>query len=132
MCREELNFQSYSDHLKALHPEEDPRDRREFGQAKLFGGVMVKKVTTETTETTAETSQEVQEHDKSIEDAACPSPSNEEVDVSMDESVGPVDISDEYEEILGKDEEQEVIVNEEEEVSMVEIKKSQRHNPEHS
>ena len=74
---------------------------------------MVKKVTKETSQ---------EEHDKSIEDA-CPSPSNEEVDVSMEETVGPVDISDEYEEILGKDEEQEVIVNEEEEVSMVEIKK---------
>ena len=49
VCREELKFQSYSDHIKAVHPEEDPRDRREFGQAKLFGGVMVKKVTTETT-----------------------------------------------------------------------------------
>ena len=43
MCREEQNFQSYSDHIKAVHPEEDPRDRREFGQAKLFGGVMVKR-----------------------------------------------------------------------------------------
>ena len=50
VCREELNFQSYSDHIKALHPEEDPRDRREFGQAKLFGGVMVKKVTKETSQ----------------------------------------------------------------------------------
>ena len=109
MCREELNFQSYSDHIKAVHPEEDPRDRRELGQAKLFGGVMVKKVTKETS----------QEHDKSIEDA-CPSPSNEEVDVSMDETVGPVDILDEYEEILGEDEEviEDVNVNEEEEVSM--------------
>ena len=42
VCQEELNFQSYSDHIKVLHPEEDPRDRRELGQARLFGGVMVK------------------------------------------------------------------------------------------
>ena len=107
MCREELNFQSYSDHLKASHPEEDPRDRREFGQAKLFGGVTVKKVTKEKN----------QELDKSIEDA---NPSNEEVhheDVSMDETVGPDDLLDEDEEGV-----EDVNNNEEEEVSMVDIK----------
>ena len=115
MCREELNFQSYSDHIKAIHPEEDPRDRREFGQAKLFGGVVVKKVTSQETS---------QEHDKSIEDAGpSRSQSNEEVhdDVSMEEAVGPVNISDENEETVG-DENEEVIEDVNEEVSMVEIK----------
>ena len=32
-----MNFQSYKDHLSARHPEEDSRDRREYGQSCLFG-----------------------------------------------------------------------------------------------
>ena len=34
VCREDMNFQSYVSHLEFVHPEEDPRDRRELGQRK--------------------------------------------------------------------------------------------------
>jgi len=44
VCSMELNFQAYSDHLEVSHPEEDPKDRRELGQGRLFGGVKVKQV----------------------------------------------------------------------------------------
>ena len=37
-----MNFQSYKDHLSARHPEEDSKDRREYGQSCLFGGVRKK------------------------------------------------------------------------------------------
>ena len=46
VCKEVINYQSYPTHLKS-HPGEDPSDRREAGQAKLFGGVMIKKVAQE-------------------------------------------------------------------------------------
>lgn len=35
VCGTELNEQSYPDHLKYNHPDEDPRDRRVWGQKKL-------------------------------------------------------------------------------------------------
>ena len=41
VCREVLDNQSYPKHLES-HPGEDPSDRRETGQGKLFCGVMVK------------------------------------------------------------------------------------------
>ena len=46
VCKEVINYQSYPTHLKS-HPGEDPSDRREAGQGKLFGGVMIKKVAQE-------------------------------------------------------------------------------------
>jgi uncharacterized protein YijF (DUF1287 family) len=44
VCRKEINFQSYPNHLQLSHPEEDSDDRREAGQTTLFGSVKVKKV----------------------------------------------------------------------------------------
>ena len=86
MCRKEINFQSYSDHLELTHPEEDPKDRREFGQARLFGGVMAKKVVEHMPENTPEY--------KSDED------------VSMEETRETVDLQDkEDEEMLVLDRE---------------------------
>ena len=38
-----MNFQSYRDHLKLNHPEEDPDNMREAGQASLFTMMMAKK-----------------------------------------------------------------------------------------
>ena len=37
VCREELNFQSYSDHLKARHPDKNPNNHRDYHQRTLFG-----------------------------------------------------------------------------------------------
>ena len=44
VCRKEINFQSYPNHLQLSHPEEDSDDRREAGQTTLSGSVKVKKV----------------------------------------------------------------------------------------
>ena len=35
--REQLNFQSYADHLKAKHPEENSNNLRDYNQRTLFG-----------------------------------------------------------------------------------------------
>ena len=92
VCRKEINFQSYSDHLELTHPEEDPKDRREFGQARLFGGVMAKKVVEHMPENTPEYKSE--------------NKSDEDEDVSMEETRETVDLQDkEDEEMLVPDRE---------------------------
>ena len=47
MCRKEINYQFYTNHLEVSHPEEDSNDRREAEQTRLFGGIMRKKVAQE-------------------------------------------------------------------------------------
>ena len=37
VCREEVNFQSYPDHLKVKHPQENPSNLRDYHQRPLFG-----------------------------------------------------------------------------------------------
>ena len=43
VCRKEVNYQGYKDHLKAQHPEEDSEILRDFNQPTLFGGLKRKK-----------------------------------------------------------------------------------------
>ena len=83
VCREVLNYQSYPKHLES-HPGEDPSDRREAGQGKLFGGVMVKKVVQE----------EQKEQDEYDEDIA----------VTMGETVDIVEVKNKEELIVVEDE----------------------------
>ena len=83
VCSKVINFQSYSDHLKLSHPEEDPKDRRELGQRSL----VVKKVV-EVEEggdyvTMEETSEAVEVEGKEDEVAEV------ENDVMMEELVTP-------------------------------------------
>ena len=47
VCRKEINYQFYTNHLEVSQPEEDSNDRRDAGQTRLFGGIMVKKVAQE-------------------------------------------------------------------------------------
>ena len=47
VCRKEINYQFYTNHLEVSHPEEDSNDRRDAGQTRLFGGIMVKRVAQE-------------------------------------------------------------------------------------
>ena len=47
VCRKEINYQFYTNHLEVSHPEEDSNDRREAGQTRLFGGIMLKRVAQE-------------------------------------------------------------------------------------
>ena len=44
VCRKVLNFQGYRNHLQVSVPEQDSSNRREAGQAWLFGGVKGKNV----------------------------------------------------------------------------------------
>ena len=37
VCKGQVNHQGYSDHLRARHPEEDPKDVRVLGQRTIFG-----------------------------------------------------------------------------------------------
>ena len=37
VCKGPVNRQGYSDHLRARHPEEDPKDVRVLGQGTIFG-----------------------------------------------------------------------------------------------
>ena len=68
MCRKDINFQSYPIHLEVSHPEEDSNDRREAGQARLIGGVMVKKVMQE--EVKKHEEQDVNDDNITMEDTA--------------------------------------------------------------
>ena len=43
VCRKEVNYRGYKDHLKAQHPEEDSEVLRDFNQPTLFGGLKRKK-----------------------------------------------------------------------------------------
>ena len=36
VCKQDVNFQYYKEHLKSRHPGEDEKDLRGFGQPKLF------------------------------------------------------------------------------------------------
>ena len=44
ICKKEINYQGYKEHLKAQHPEEDSENMRDFNQPTLFGGMKRKKV----------------------------------------------------------------------------------------
>ena len=104
VCRKDINFQWYRNHLEVSHPEEDSSDRREAGQARLFGGVKGKKVV----------QVEVKEHEEQDE--------NDE-DMTMEEMSEAVEVQDKEEEVreveAGEDDNNE----EEEEINMVDIKK---------
>ena len=63
VCRKEINYQFYTNHLEVSHPDEDSNDRREAGQTRLFGGIMVKKVVQEEVK-------EQEEQDKSDENVS--------------------------------------------------------------
>ena len=43
VCRKEINYRGYKDHLKAQHPEEDCEVLRDFNQPTVFGGLKRKK-----------------------------------------------------------------------------------------
>ena len=108
MCRKEINFQSYSDHLELTHPEEDPKDRREFGQARLFGGVMAKKVVEHMPENTPEYKSE--------------NKSDEDEDVSMEETRETVDLHDKEDEEMLVPDREESINEGGEEISVIKTK----------
>ena len=44
VCKKEVNYQGYKEHLETQHPDENPGDMRDFNQPTLFGGLKQKKV----------------------------------------------------------------------------------------
>ena len=104
VCRKEINYQFYTNHLEVSHPDEDSNYRREAGQTRLFGGIMVKKVVQEEVK-------EQEKQDKSDED------------VTMEKTSETFEVKDMEEEVIEIDPGEIVNNNvEEEERSVVDTK----------
>jgi hypothetical protein len=60
VCEEMMNLQSYADHMKSKHPEEDPKNLRVLGQKSIFE-VMKKRKVDPTLQETVDENENVEE-----------------------------------------------------------------------
>ena len=122
VCKGQVNHQGYSDHLRARHPEEDPKDVRVLGQRTIFG---VKRKCSEDGDGAAAVEQgeeqgEEQEEEQGVNEATVgEGGGGGEQDESREESEVDV-ITEVKEEVVEVQEEEEEVLDENTSVETVE------------
>jgi hypothetical protein len=96
VCEEMMNLQSYADHMKSKHPEEDPKNLRVLGQKSIFE-VLKKRKVDPTLQETVDKNENVEEEaaEEMETDTAEVRNETEEIEIKLVNKVNvEVDVSD--------------------------------------